>query len=207
MKKLVVIIAFFSFTIVQAQDINFGAKTGVNFASLGGDDTEGLDGKTGFHLGLVAEIPISNSFAFQPEILYSSQGAKSKVSDTYMDVNFSTKEDLTVDYINIPLLAKYTITPGLSFHAGPQVGLLVNAKDEYEYVINGEKESGTQDMKDEIKNLEFAIAAGLGYKLEMGIFFNVRYNAGLSNIIDDDGSSEDYNIHNNVFQLSVGFMF
>lgn len=206
MKKILLII-FLIFGYSHAQTVEFGAKAGVNFASLGGDDTDGLDGKTGFHLGLVAEIPLTESFAFQPEILYSSQGAKSKVSDTYMDVNFSTKADLTLDYINIPLLAKYTITPGLSLHAGPQVGFLVNAKDEYEYVINGEKESGTQDMKNEIKNLDFAIAAGLGYKLEMGIFFNARYNAGLSNIIDDDGSSEDYNIHNNVFQLSVGYMF
>ncbi|MFD0975301.1 porin family protein [Salinimicrobium gaetbulicola] len=193
--------------VFPCSDLEFGAKAGVNFATVDGEDTGNIDGKTGFHLGLVAEIPISNSFAFQPEILYSSQGAKSKVSDTYMNVNFSTKEDLTFDYINIPLLAKYAITPGLSLHAGPQVGFLVNAKDEYEYVINGEKESGTEDMKDEIKNFDFAIAAGLSYKLEMGIFFNARYNAGLSNIIDDDGSSEDYNIHNNVFQLSVGFMF
>jgi hypothetical protein len=41
--------------------------------------------------------------------------------------------------------------------------------------------------------------------MENGLFFNARYNLGLSNIFSDvdDG---DW-IKNNVFQFSVGFMF
>ena len=44
MKKLFLFaaVAVFGFT-MNAQEVTFGAKAGVNFASLGGDDSDGLD--------------------------------------------------------------------------------------------------------------------------------------------------------------------
>lgn len=205
MKKLVLVVFLFV-GYVNAQTVQFGAKAGVNFASLGGDETEDLDGRTGFHLGVLAEIPVTGNFAFQPEVLYSSVGAKSEMSEVYMDLAYSSKEELTLDYISVPLMAKYTVFPGLSLQAGPQIGFLVKAEDKYEISMNGENESGTEDIKDSMKDIEFALAAGLSYQLPIGVFFNARYTAGLSDIVDDDGD-EDYSLHNNVFQLSVGYMF
>lgn len=205
MKKLLLVIAFLSFSFTQAQTVNFGAKAGVNFASLGGD-ADDLDGKTGFHLGLVAEIPFGENLAFQPEILYSSQGAESEMTESYMGITYSSKDKLSFDYVNIPLLAKYTIIPGLSLHAGPQIGFLINSEAEYEVTMDGETESETEDLKDYTKGMDFALAAGLGYKLNMGVFFNARYTAGLLNIVDNE-DNDDYSVKNNVFQLSVGYMF
>jgi hypothetical protein len=40
----------------------------------------------------------------------------------------------------------------------------------------------------------------------MGLFFGARYNFGLSNVNDAD-DSDDYKIHNNVLQVSVGYSF
>jgi len=76
MKKLIIFtaIVLFGFTNVNAQDINFGAKAGVNFASLTGDETDDLDMRTSLHVGIVSEIVISETFSFQPELLYSAQG-------------------------------------------------------------------------------------------------------------------------------------
>ena len=124
-----------------------------------------------------------------------------------MNATYPYKEDFTFDYINVPLLAKYMITPGLSLHAGPQIGFLVKAEGEFEVDVPGGEVYGDGDYKDDLKDFDFALAAGLGYQLEMGVFFNARYNIGLSNIIDDDEVSEDFSRQNNVFQLSVGFMF
>ncbi|MFD0975299.1 porin family protein [Salinimicrobium gaetbulicola] len=205
MKKLL-LVAFLFCGYANAQTVEFGAKAGVNFASVGGDDTEGYDGRTGFHLGLVAEFPLTENFAFQPEVLYSSQGAKAEESDSYMGFTYSSKATLKLDYINVPLMAKYTVTPGFSIQAGPQLGFLINSEGDYEITMDGETESGTEDLKDDTKGFDFAVAAGLGYQLDMGIFFNARYNIGLSNIWDVEGE-EDYSQQNNVLQLSVGYMF
>ena len=91
MKKLFTItMALVAFTI-SAQNITFGAKAGLNFASMAGDDADGLDGRTSFHLGVTAEIEMSDTFSIQPELLYSGQG-------------YTIDGDVTgkVDYINLP---------------------------------------------------------------------------------------------------------
>lgn len=54
----------------------FGVKAGLNLASVTGDFTDDFDGRASLHFGVVAEFKISDVFSFQPELIYSSQGAK-----------------------------------------------------------------------------------------------------------------------------------
>jgi hypothetical protein len=169
----------------NAQDINFGAKAGVNFATINGDDVEGVDSRTGFHLGLVAELGISEKFSVQPEVLYSAQG----ITDD--------DETLQLDYVNIPVLAKFYVAEGFSLEAGPQLGINVNSQ----YKFDGE----TEDAEG-VNSIDLAGALGVGYKLPMGVFFQARYNLGLSDVFEEiEGFQID--AKQNVFQLSVGYMF
>ena len=55
--------------------MDFGAKAGANFASIGGDETDDLGTRTSFHFGVTAGIAVSDNFTVQPELVYSSQGA------------------------------------------------------------------------------------------------------------------------------------
>ena len=50
MKKLLIITAIllFGFTNVNAQEVNFGAKAGVNFATITSDIFDSFDGRTCF---------------------------------------------------------------------------------------------------------------------------------------------------------------
>ena len=57
------------------KSLQIGAKAGVNLSTLTGD-ISGIKGRTSFHLGGVAEFPISEKLSIQPELLFSSQGAK-----------------------------------------------------------------------------------------------------------------------------------
>lgn len=177
MKKLILFSAFALALVMttSAQSFKFGAKAGVNFASLNGDGADGLDGITNIHFGAVAEIGISDKFAFQPELLYSAQGAS--VSDI----------DINLNYLTVPLLAKFKISEGFSIEAGPQVGFLV--KDE----VLGENL--------EADSFDFALNLGLGYTLDNGLFFQGRYSFGLTEI------AEDADATNGAFQLSVGYFF
>ncbi|WP_144963082.1 porin family protein [Gillisia sp. Hel_I_86] len=95
----------------------------MNFANLNGN-AENVDIRTSFHLGLVVEIPVEESFYFAPEVLYSSQGAK--FSDEGFDGNFK------LDYIQIPLVARYYVSNGFSLEAGPQIGFLTSSEVELE---------------------------------------------------------------------------
>ncbi len=215
MKKflLVAAIAVCGIFSANAQDIKFGVKAGVNFASLGGD-AEDAETRTGLHIGALAEFMLTESFSIQPELLYSMQGAKSEYSESYtefgIEVSESGEEELKLDYIILPIMANYYITEGLSVQVGPQVGFLVSAKGEGEYTASAagmtESESFDEDVKDETSSIDFGVAAGLGYELDMGVFFQARYYLGLSNV-DDSEFSDDYSIQNNMIQLSLGYKF
>ncbi|MGO3183745.1 MAG: porin family protein [Aequorivita sp.] len=195
MKKIILLAAFavFSFTTVQSQEIRLGAKLGLNVASLGGDSygLGSLGSRTSFHIGALAEIPLSGNFALQPEILYSGEGSNFSFG--------SADTDIKLDYIRVPVLAKYYIIDGLSAELGPSFGVLVSAKA-----------GDDDDVKDAYKGFDAAIAVGATYRLDMGVFFSLRYNKGLLNVNEDykeDGINYSYKNQSNVFQVSAGYSF
>jgi len=207
MKKFLLFtaIAVFGFSTINAQaEFRLGAKAGVNFAKLTGDAVEDVDGRTGFHLGGVVEIPFAERWSVQPEILYSQQGAQSKEEEG--GIEFEDK--LILDYINIPVMAKFYLTDALSLEAGPQFGF--NAKAENEFTVEGDgvDVEETDDISDDVNGFDLGAGIGAAYRLPMGIFFQARYVLGLSNIpegSDEDGIDDD--LTNSVLSLSVGYKF
>lgn len=192
MKKLLLIVCVAVFTMsAQSQELRFGVKGGLNMASIGGDNASSFKGRTSFHIGGLVEIPISEKFAIQPELLYSLQGAKFS--------NQGATETYKLSYINVPVMAKYYIIDGLAAEAGPQFGILLSAKDDY----SSQGQSGTVDIKDQLNTLDIGLGFGASYRLDMGVFFGLRYNFGLANIVSEGNAK----LHNNVFQISAGYTF
>lgn len=196
------LLGFFS---MQAQEARFGLKGGVNLANIVGD-VENADMRTSFHVGGVAEIPLAQDFFFGPEVLYSSQGAKSSTSEEILGETFSSDISLKLDYIQVPLMFKYYVADNFSLDLGPQLGFLMSAKQDFETNSAGITDSGTIDVKDSTSGFDYGLNVGLGYRLESGLFFQGRYNIGLANIYDfsDD---DDAKAQNSVIQVSLGFMF
>lgn len=209
MKKIIFVgITVLTFGVSSAQEVNFGVKGGLNVSTLTGD-VEEVDAKIGFHVGGFAEIKLSDKFAFQPELLFSTQGAKSEYSESDGTDSYSEKFTLNLNYLNVPLMAKYFATDKLFIEAGPQIGLLLSAKTDYEYtetfqgVTFSESIDGV-DVKDDFKSIDFGLNFGLGYEFTENIFAGARYNLGLSNIGEDTG---DDKINNGVIQVSLGYKF
>lgn len=229
MKKLFLTAAIAVMTLAtnQAQELKFGVKAGLNIANIGGDlgnfdfdETNDFEARTSFHVGGLVEIPISEKFAIQPEVLYSSQGAKSTYRyDDGFDFE-NSESTIKLDYITLPIMAKFMPFEGFSIEAGPQVGFLVSAKSDNEFSYTdsgtGETVSGSEDgvdVKDLYKSIDFGLNFGVGYRLENGIMFQARYNFGLADIDEEDDSDDFeefddfFEPKNRVFQLSVGYMF
>lgn len=220
MRNLLVVAFFligYAFVNAQGSDrpLQFGAKAGVNFSDITGDDVGSFSGRTSVHFGVLAEIPISEKFSFQPELLYSAQGSDydDSFSETVGGIMYSYNAEGTVkaDYLNVPLMAKYYIAEGFSLEAGPQVGFLLSAKEEYDLTFTEgsitETMSGDEDIKDSLKSIDFGVNFGVGYKLENGINFGARYNLGLTDTNDDPDFLGDSSYKNSVIQLSVGYLF
>ncbi|MCP4977047.1 MAG: PorT family protein [Maribacter sp.] len=198
MKKLLlfVTIALFGLTANNAQEVKFGAKAGVNITNVSGD-APGQKARTAFHLGGVAKISLTDKLSFQPELLYSLQGYKYDRGDFEGKYKF--------DYLNVPLMAKFMVADGLSLEAGPQVGFLLSAKDVWESDSN----SGTLDVKEDISGTDIGVNFGIGYELESGLNFAVRYNLGLSEIYSSSDFKEFFvgNNRTSAIQISVGYFF
>ncbi|WET04353.1 porin family protein [Flavobacterium sp. YJ01] len=177
MKKILLLAVFtvLGLANVNAQEIKFGAKSGFNFSTVNGSNTNNIDYVTSYHVGVVSEIPISEKFSFQPEIMYSRQG-----------YSFNT-DVIAMNYLNIPLMGKYYVTKGLSLEAGPQIGFLLSAKNEEIKVTNS------------YTTFDFGANFGVGFKLENGLNFGVRYNLGITKVDTDN--------RNGAFQVSVGYFF
>lgn len=188
MKRIILIIflAILSAYDINAQEIKFGVKAGVNFATITGDATDNVDTRTDFHIGAVVEIPLFDKLSLQPEWIYSSQGA--------VDMD----DKLKLDYINLPVMVKFYVLEWFSLETGPQVGLLMGEKLE----VDGQSE----EISEYTSSIDFGFNFGLGFKLENGLNFAARYNLGLTNIWDFEDSNDLKN-QNNVIQLSIGYMF
>lgn len=207
MKKLLVFAILLATGFVNAQEIKFGAKLGVNISNFSGDVTDSKS-LIGMQLGGFTEIGISDKFAIQPELIFSMQGAKTEYSESDVDYSYSEKSKTKLNYLNVPILAKYNIGEKFALLAGPQFGILMSAKEDFDIseTISGVTDTSSEsaDVKDYYKTLSLSFNLGAGYNITENIIVDARYNLGLSNILKDaDGFSQK----NSIIQLSIGYKF
>lgn len=198
----------------KAQDkTTFGIRAGVNFQNLTGEDGAGkdldLDLKTGFHIGVNAEIPIAQQFYVQPGLLFSTKGAKEKLPGDDFKWNFS--------YLEIPinLLYKPELGPGkLLLGFGPYIGIAVGGKikvgDEDQDIKFKNDLTVSEAASDDIysKRLDFGGNLLAGYELSSKISFQLNAQLGMTNLNPKvDGKKQDAKTKNTGFGLSVGYRF
>eukprot|EP01029_Cantina_marsupialis_P006922 TRINITY_DN1763_c0_g1_i4.p1 TRINITY_DN1763_c0_g1~~TRINITY_DN1763_c0_g1_i4.p1 ORF type:complete len:198 (-),score=27.98 TRINITY_DN1763_c0_g1_i4:1148-1741(-) len=197
MKKILLLLAVVALSVTAfAQDVQFGLKGGLNFANLSGDDADG-DVRTDIYLGGFARIGLTETLDFQPELIYSRQGSKDEEDN--IDVKWKSS------YLNIPLLLRANLFQSDNFHAivGPQIGIHLDSEIEAE---EGNYSQGTEINK-MMNDLDLSLALGLEYTITDKIGIDLRYNLGISNIVDEDKVDGDVDIKNSVFQLGVSMTF
>lgn len=129
MKKSYLLIIIWSLiTILSVQQANaqvdFGLRAGVNFANYNDiPDYADSNARIGLMAGAYLDInlPIS-SFSIQPEVLYTQKG-----------------HTLRTDYLEIPLLAKFSFTPGTinpHIYVGPYTAFFLNRERNNLPVVN-----------------------------------------------------------------------
>ncbi len=181
MKKIILTIAaVLVFGFANAQDMKFGVKGGLNSFTVTGQTGE--KSKISFQLGGFAEFKVSDKFAVQPELMYTSQGSKNDFATT------------TLNYLNIPVIAKYYVTEDISIQAGPQIGLLMSAN--YDGV----------DVKDGYKSMDYGLNIGGGYNLNENMTLDLRYYLGLAQLEKELAPGESATKNAGIL-LSFGYKF
>lgn len=169
--------------VASAQHVEYGIKGGVNFANIKDDAADSkADSKTGFHLGGLAHIHLNRSWAIQPEVVYSAQGAE------------YNSGKLKLNYINVPVLAQYMFGDGFRIETGPQLGILTTSSY---------KVGNSETDIDNFNNADFSWAFGASYLTHSGVGIDARYNLGVTDVTKS--SSTDF--MNRVWQVGLFYQF
>jgi hypothetical protein len=172
----------------DASNSGFGIKGGANFASVHGSDKDRLgsvSGHTNFHAGAFAQFAFSDFFSLQPEVLFSRKGYERADSS------------FRLNYFDVPVLAVFNITDNVSVHLGPQVGVMISAKEE-----------GKETNLKPYNTFDYGAAAGLEARLSR-FRLGTRYVHGFADLRKENeaGQSINEDIKNGVIQVYLGIGF
>ena len=197
----------------QAQT-TFGLRAGVNLQNINGKEYDGSDTdnklKTGFNIGVNAEIPVAPDFYVQPGVLFTTKGAKSKDDDD-IKINLSYIE-VTINFLFKPTLGAGKLLLGV----GPYIAFAIGGK----YTDQNDKDH-TFKFKNEISAADYLtgnpyakrIDAGgnllAGYELSSKLSFQLNAQLGMVKINPKiTGVSNDKTKYKNTgFGISIGYRF
>ncbi|MBS1610092.1 MAG: PorT family protein [Bacteroidetes bacterium] len=181
----------------------FGAKLGFNTSNVYVDNvydnTDKPFGKAGFMAGIFYEHFLGKHFSIQPELFYANAGfIYIQVYSPFMGEPGGTT---SLNYASLPLLLKLRLK-GVGIFAGPQLNVLVTAKDKREGY------SEHQRIKEQHNSTNYALTGGIEYTFPFGLGFGVRYQKGMSNIAKQgNGIYLEETVHLNAIQGGVHFRF
>ena len=204
----------FAFSAQAQVDVKVGVKVGFNASNLSSADDLSVDVydwngdllynyeakyKLGFHLGVMTQLGITESFFVQPELLFSNQGMKHKWGNESSIFN--------LNYLQLPIYAGYKVG------VGEGLDVLLAAGPYLAYGVYGTNDPFEEDaMGFKLNRFDF------GLSFMGGIEFNkfqitVGYDLGLTDIITGDAwqQAKDHNnvssIKNSNIKVSVGYFF
>ncbi|HEX2617714.1 MAG TPA: porin family protein [Flavobacteriales bacterium] len=237
MKKAVFLLSGLAATSLSFGQLSIGAKAGLNYTiesvSIDPEPDEKPDNGSGigFHVGGFLQYNFSDMLGIRPELLYSMRGFQADETTTTVfaignqvtTVKNTAENKSSYSYIEVPILLSIQPSEAFSIHVGPGFGLLMGGKVKSEgtmetTVVDGgdvttstssfSVEASGSNVTDGLRKLEIAAVIGLGYQLESGLGFNLRYWRGLNSINEDtDLGGTEVKYNTNLFQFSVCYAF
>lgn len=196
MKKLVALflLGLFSLT-VRAQipapgTFSLIPKVGVVFSKLTnyevrhiyvndvpGDDREyKAEFGPGFSAGLEGEYIVHPNIGVSLGLMYAHEGTDHELKEA----------EIGLDYLNVPLMANFYITPQFAFRLGAQVGFMIDNNLEDSSALN---------------KVDFSVPFGIQYEYQ-NFMLGLRYNWGLTKVF---GESKFFKEKNQVIQIDLGY--
>ena len=202
MKKMASALLFFSFLFI------FNGKAQLRTAIAGGIQSSSVPGnsntqwdtlnhnyssRTGFHVGLLAEVPFfkSDNIYFRTGMLYTNKGRKYSSTFDTSNIIKSISGQHYVNYMEVPLnlLLKKTLSGKTKFvaGAGPYISFLFSGRETTQTELQSGSISTTENTSLKVprsqatyKNVNFGVNAFAG--VEIGRFFaNANFSRGLDN--------------------------
>ncbi len=255
MKNLVsfIILLLTIFVMVPAShaQVRIGIQGGLSVPDLSGGNNEisqGYTSRLAPNFGITAEFGITNNFSIEPQVNFDGQGGQRNglqpitnlppqlpelPSGNYYYASFDNMSIL--NYIEIPVLAKYTFRLGgfgLNINAGPYVGFLLDATEKTSgtsqiyldragttplampngnggyAVVPAQSFDANTDVTNSINEVNFGIAGGVGIDLPVSTRSSLSLDVrGLYGLTNVQKYSQDGTSHTGNLIVSLGYSY
>lgn len=220
MKKLISLFFLILLLFVTTQSfaqIKFGAKAGLNLSNMLSKDntttySKDYKMKSGFHIGAIAEYPLSEIFSVESGLFLSSKGFKAQIMIDSFGFPIDIKAEATLYYLDIPITAKASYNIGAAKiygFAGGYLGIGLSGKIKTEmsaFVFaqsdNQDVSWGSDENNDDFKRLDYGLSVGAGAEIQ-SFLLEVTYGLGLANLAPSTTGGAKEN--NRVIGISVGY--
>ncbi|MDA7502245.1 PorT family protein [Chitinophagales bacterium] len=203
MRQLIVLVVLLASCSLFAQ--NFGVRAGLNYgkflesAPLADYTAEHRFIPT-VHLGLVADVSLSDQTLIQAEILYNVMGTKSTVAGAL------DESKIRLSYLSVPIAFAYQPIDMLRIYAGGEAGYLMGANQQTAGVSN--------DITPFYQDFSVGVFGGIQLNTMIGFTIGLRsYLGGTDLLLENDlydengiliGSRTARNFNT---QLTLGYYF
>ena len=183
---------------VQGQT-TLSLQAGGSLATFGGSDVESPDSRIGLRVGASALVPLRTNLDLQLGAAYAAKGAT--------EDEFGVDIELSVDYLEIPLLLRFTpsfegtlsphftIGPALAFRVGCNAAARAEG-----FEISADCDD--EEYDGEVRTIDFGAVAGAGVDIatsgSLTVSLDVLYNLGLTSISESD------DVKNRAFSILAG---
>ena len=187
MPQVIKILTLFSFIIgitahqANAQSIGYGIKSGLNIANFANSNFD-TQNRIAVNIGVYGNVDIRQTpLSVQPELLYTQRGS----SSSWQFGDIVRRGTLSLDYIEFPLLLKYTgnITHQTEWYllTGPSFAYLLRS------------EFSSLDIEHSTNSTDIGLVGGLGMDLpfiSQRLSVEARYTHGFTRIYKSGFNSE-----------------
>jgi hypothetical protein len=180
--------------VLSEAQVQFYLKQGMVVSTLSniGNLGDNTNSKLTFTVGGFASIPLNNTVSFQPEVNYVRKGRSES-----MDISgVSAKTSLASDYIQIPLLVRFTpkdllgdVKSKFFFTTGLYESILLNS----EQIVKAGNAISGNNVTSDYKKSDFGLVFGGGVQFpfrQKTLQVELRYDLGLTKVSD---SYSNYN--------------
>ncbi len=169
-------------------------------------------------------VEFGGQLGFEIDVFYLQKGVV--FDGTYTDpdtqqtatFNFS----MNLDEISVPILLKFNVLNdpnglGIFVLGGGEIAYIFQAKTKYTATANGETQTGTEDVKKNLNQVDYGLILGGGIAIPLGgthLVLEGRYHIGMANLqkslTNDQGvnlGDTEFKPKTNLILLAAGFKF
>jgi hypothetical protein len=183
----------------QADDfykVKVGITGGLNISNTIDANSDYSTGAiAGFNAGLFMELPVVFPFSIQPEVLYSQKGFTAITPDG----NLTQRSN----YIDVPILAKFKLSPSFNFLVGPQISFPVSTNVTFDNGFNTTNEYNYSQF-DQKTILDGVV--GVSFDITPTVELRARYTIDLESN-DQNNTYLGGDLRTAVYQIGLGFKF